>query len=75
MSADRLSDPLSQPGEIARELPTRRISIERPELMSKMQADRIIEGWRRELWIFGHDKKMGCVREFLNADEGAQILS
>jgi hypothetical protein len=49
MSTDRLGDPLSQPGEIARELVSGWISIERPELMSKMQADRIIEGCGREL--------------------------
>jgi hypothetical protein len=65
MSANCLSDPLRQPGEIARELLTRRISIESPELISKMQPDRIIEGCGREFSIFGHDEKMGCVREVL----------
>jgi hypothetical protein len=74
MSADRLGDPLNQSGEIARELLTGRISIERPELVSKMQPDRIIESWRRELRIFGHGEKMGCAKEVLKSGEGARAL-
>jgi hypothetical protein len=65
MSADCLGNPLSEPGEIARELLTSRISVESPELMSKVQPDRIIEGCGRELRVFGHDEKMGCAREVL----------
>ena len=42
-SADDLSDALSEPGKMMRELFLGWVTVEGPQLLTKMQSDRLIE--------------------------------